>query len=73
MAVREHAVTIDSDAAADGRPWGAWSRLPSLLGREAEVEALRALLLDPAVGLVTVVGPAGCGKTRLARAVASEL
>lgn len=73
MTVGKRDVTIDSDAVAGGRPWGAWSRLPSLIGRDTEAEALRALLLEPAVGLVTVVGPAGCGKTRLARAVVSEL
>jgi predicted ATPase/DNA-binding XRE family transcriptional regulator len=37
-----------------------------LLGREADVLALRQLLADPGVRLVTLVGPGGAGKTRLA-------
>src|SRR5688500_7975264 len=44
-----------------------------LIGRAQEVRALRARLLRPDVRLVTVVGPPGCGKTRLAIEVASGL
>jgi predicted ATPase/DNA-binding XRE family transcriptional regulator len=49
--------------------------LTSFVGREAELDALRRLL-DPggsAVRLVTLLGPGGVGKTRLAVAVAAEL
>jgi predicted ATPase len=73
MAAAVHDSASDSTATAIPWPWAAWSRLPPLIGRETEMAALRARLLDPAVGLVTLVGPAGCGKTRLARAVAAEL
>jgi predicted ATPase/DNA-binding SARP family transcriptional activator len=37
-----------------------------LLGRDEELERLRDLLMTPHVQLVSVVGPAGVGKTRLA-------
>jgi predicted ATPase len=37
-----------------------------LIGREAELAQLAALLGDPNVPLVTVLGPGGIGKTRLA-------
>jgi transcriptional regulator with XRE-family HTH domain len=49
--------------------------LTSFVGREAEVEGVRALL-DPshsAVRLVTLLGPGGAGKTRLAVAAADGL
>jgi predicted ATPase len=53
------------------------ARLPvpptAIVGREAEAAAVRALLADPAVRLVTLVGPGGIGKTRLALAVAAGL
>jgi predicted ATPase/DNA-binding XRE family transcriptional regulator len=40
--------------------------LTALLGRDAELEALRHWLADPAARLVTLTGPGGVGKTRLA-------
>ncbi|HEU5430492.1 MAG TPA: AAA family ATPase, partial [Thermomicrobiales bacterium] len=44
-----------------------------LIGRAAERAAGRSLLLDDAVALLTLCGPAGVGKTRLALALAGEL
>src|SRR5262245_43396723 len=41
------------------------------LGRSQEIEEISALLSDPACRLVTLVGPGGVGKTRLAVEVAS--
>src|SRR5215218_7270144 len=45
--------------------------LTRLIGRETELAALRAVLCDEEVRLVTLVGPGGVGKTRLAIAAAS--
>jgi predicted ATPase len=44
-----------------------------LFGREAEVERACALLGDPQVRLVTLLGPGGIGKSRLALEVAHRL
>jgi len=44
-----------------------------LIGRQAEIAELCALLRTPEVRLVTLTGPGGVGKTRLALAVAEEL
>jgi predicted ATPase len=42
------------------------------LGREAELAAVRGLLLEPEVRLVSLTGPGGTGKTRLAMQAAAE-
>lgn len=44
-----------------------------LIGRERETGALRSLLLNEGVRLVTLTGPGGCGKTRLALAAAESV
>ena len=45
----------------------------SFVGREAERAQIRELLLGPEARLVTLTGPGGTGKTRLAIRVAEEL
>ena len=50
--------------------------LTALLGRESDMRTLRQWLADPASRLITLIGPGGVGKTRLAlelaRATAEE-
>ena len=50
--------------------------MTALLGRDGDMQTLRDWLADPAVRLITVIGPGGVGKTRLAlelaRAIADE-
>src|SRR6476469_6974603 len=62
------------DAAADGIG-GVPLPLPltALLGRDGDVRALRAALADPAARLITLVGPGGVGKTRLAQELARTI
>ena len=45
----------------------------AFIGREREVASLRQLLSHEDVGLVTLTGPGGIGKTRLALQVVSEM
>jgi predicted ATPase/transcriptional regulator with XRE-family HTH domain len=47
--------------------------LTPLIGRETDVVSVTGLLNEPAVRLVTLTGPGGTGKTRLALAVAGRL
>jgi predicted ATPase/DNA-binding XRE family transcriptional regulator len=44
-----------------------------LIGRQSEVEELSQLLNDPLCRLLTLVGPGGIGKTRLALEVAAQV
>ncbi|WP_344948400.1 ATP-binding protein [Sphaerisporangium flaviroseum] len=60
-----------------GRPCGGSRRrlprpLTELIGRDAEIERVSARLRDPRVRLLTLTGPGGAGKTRLAIAVAER-
>lgn len=67
-------LTIDQERATpDIGPVRMPSPLTSLLGREREVDEMVRLLRTGDVRLVTVTGPGGVGKTRLAIEVASRL
>ena len=59
------------------RSLGALTSLPvpmtPLVGRDAELAALHATVAEPGVRLVTLTGPGGVGKTRLALAEAAAL
>jgi predicted ATPase/DNA-binding XRE family transcriptional regulator len=48
-------------------------QLTSLVGRERDVELLQQWLADPDVRLVTLIGPGGVGKTRLALELARAI
>ncbi len=66
----------------DTHPWRAPDKtsptslpapLSTLIGRTHEIVEISSQLRDPAIRLVTLVGPPGIGKTRLSQAVAHEL
>ena len=60
-------------AAPQSPPTNIPSRLPAIVGREREVEEVAGLLRAPGVRLVTLTGPGGTGKTRLALEAARAL
>lgn len=53
--------------------WKVPDALTSLIGRERETRDICALLAQPGVRLVTLLGPGGIGKTRLSIALAGQL
>lgn len=67
---------VESPASLPTAPASLVSNLPapllSLIGRARELEHLQALLLDPGVRLITLLGPPGVGKTRLALQAARD-
>ncbi len=63
-----------SSAADDELSIGSFPLAPTvLLGREADLQTLRRWLADAAARLITLVGPGGVGKTRLALELARTL
>ncbi len=81
LAAAEHLFQVDiaglqTDFAAV-KSLGAASSLPTptttLVGRDGELAELKALLSSPEVRLVTLTGPGGSGKTRLAVGLARTL
>jgi predicted ATPase/class 3 adenylate cyclase len=77
----EHVFELAGPELAEGFPplksLGAPTSLPvpatPLVGRQADLESLLALLVEPQVRLVTLIGAGGVGKTRLAIAAAASL
>src|ERR1700694_1108167 len=71
----------ESQGATRRTPQGASGTLPftllsdptPLIGRDRELESLRHHLLGDSVRLLTLMGPGGVGKTRLALAAAHSL
>jgi len=62
------------EAAVDSLSRGGLPKpLTAVLGRERDVEALQQRLGDPGVRLITLVGPGGVGKTRLALELARRI
>jgi predicted ATPase/transcriptional regulator with XRE-family HTH domain len=74
---REHWYQLREELSHRGTPTSATPSLPAppnqLIGREREVNALVSLLTQPVAPLVTITGPGGVGKTRIALAAGHAL
>jgi predicted ATPase/DNA-binding XRE family transcriptional regulator len=64
---------VDASGSVPSAPSALPTPLTRLIGRETEVAALQDRLQDADVRLLTLTGPGGVGKTRLAIAVANRL
>ena len=73
LAATKHAGTWRIAPVVPLRPLPLPAALTPLVGREREVESLSALLRRESVRLVTLTGPGGVGKTRLALAAAAAV
>ena len=62
LSARAAAPAPAEDPGADSLPLP----LTTLVGREADVQTLQGWLANPAIRLITITGPGGVGKTRLA-------
>ncbi|MDQ2652992.1 MAG: tetratricopeptide repeat protein, partial [Chloroflexota bacterium] len=77
--VRLRAVPAEHSQPEGGTPAfpGSAAKLPrhmtSLIGRNAEISTVLGMLVDDGVRFLTLTGPGGVGKTRLALAVAEEV
>ena len=72
-AVDRLALTTQPVEQPDVRPINLLAQPTALIGRKQHLARLEALLLQPDVRLVTLTGPGGIGKTRLALQVAADL